>query len=56
MNALAHIRISDRMLGLTFAALAFTVLALAAEAHLLCDLFCIHGEAMTGSEICFGRT
>lgn len=55
MNALTQTIATDRMLGLAFGLLAVAALVLAADAHLLCDLFCIHGQAMTGLEICSGR-
>lgn len=55
MNMSASLPVTDRMLGFVFAALAVTVLALATEAHLLCDLFCIHDAAMAASDICAGR-
>lgn len=54
MIALLPAHHSDRVLSLVVIALAAVTLAVAAEAHLLCSLFCIHGDAMT--EICSGRT
>ncbi|MCX8998525.1 hypothetical protein NOF55_15525 [Rhizobiaceae bacterium BDR2-2] len=54
MNAIASLTAADRMLGLAFATLCAATLVLAAEAHVICDFFCIHGMAMIG-EICSGR-
>lgn len=53
MIALLPNSLSDRFLGLVIIVLAVVTLAVAAEAHVLCSIFCIHGDAMT--EICAGR-
>ncbi|MBB1248499.1 hypothetical protein [Rhizobium sp. G21] len=50
MTALAKLPIADRLLvGLILALL----LAVAAEAHAVCSILCIHGEAMI-DQICPG--
>jgi hypothetical protein len=56
MTALRLFPAGDRLLVATFALLAVTSLAVAAEAHLLCDFFCIHGDQMAMSEICATRS
>ena len=55
MTALRLFPVSDRLLIATFVVLAVSSLAVAVEAHLLCELFCIHGDWMVMSEICATR-
>jgi hypothetical protein len=56
MNALMTLPTTDRLLGITLAALTAATILLAAEAHALCNLFCIHGTPMVETEICAGRS
>ncbi|MCV3766562.1 hypothetical protein [Rhizobium sp. TRM95796] len=51
MIALAKLPIADRLLVGVILALT---LAVAAEAHAVCSILCIHGEAMI-DQICAGR-
>ncbi|MFY8102006.1 MAG: hypothetical protein ACOVOA_18830 [Allorhizobium sp.] len=46
---------TDRLLGMTLAALTVATILLAAEAHAFCNLFCIHGMPAIEAEICAGR-
>jgi hypothetical protein len=55
MNALMTLPTTDRLLGITLAALTVATILLAAEAHAFCNLFCIHGTPMVETEICAGR-
>lgn len=56
MNALRTLPATDRLLGITLAALTAATILLAAEAHAFCNLFCIHGTPMVETEICAGRS
>jgi hypothetical protein len=48
---------SDRLLSFVLPPLfAFTLLAAAAQTHLLCSVFCIHGNSMITDDICSSRT
>ena len=55
MIALATLCPTDRLLGITLAALTAATILMAAEAHAFCNLFCIHGMPMVETEICAGR-
>ena len=55
MNALRTLPQTDRLLGITLAALTVATILLAAEADAFCNLFCIHGTPMVETEICAGR-
>ncbi len=55
MTALRTLPVTGRLLGITLAALTAATILLAAEAHAVCDLFCIHGERMIETEICADR-
>lgn len=55
MTALMTLPKTDRLLGITLAALTVATILLAAEAHAFCNLFCIHGTPMVESEICADR-
>lgn len=48
---------SDRLLSFVLPPLfAFTLLAAAAQTHLLCSVFCVHGNSMITYDICSSRT
>lgn len=55
MTALMTLPKTDRLLGITLAALTVATILLAAEAHAFCNLFCIHGTPMVETEICAGH-
>jgi hypothetical protein len=55
MIALRTLPATDRLLGVTLAALTAATILLAAEAHAFCNLFCIHGMPMVETEICADR-
>ncbi|MCZ8177615.1 MAG: hypothetical protein O9309_01200 [Rhizobium sp.] len=55
MTALRTLSATDRLLGITLAALTVATILLAAEAHAFCNLFCIHGMPAIEAEICAGR-
>ena len=55
MIALRTLPATDRLLGVTLAALTAATILLAAEAHAFCNLFCIHGMPVIETEICAGR-
>lgn len=55
MNTLMTLPKTDRLLGITLAALTAATILLAAETHAFCNLFCIHGTPMVEREICAGR-
>ncbi|WP_175552024.1 hypothetical protein [Pararhizobium antarcticum] len=52
MTASHRIPLSDQLLLLTLAVLTVASLAVAADTHRLCSLFCIHGDQMSFSDIC----
>ncbi len=56
MTALATLRPTDRLLGITLIALSAATILLAAEAHAFCNFFCIHGMPMVDTEICASRS
>jgi hypothetical protein len=56
MTALRTLSVTDRLLGMTLAALTAATILIAAEAHAFCNLFCIHGTPMMETEICAGRS
>jgi hypothetical protein len=43
---------TDTLLAMVTAILMVSALALAAEAHMLCSIYCLHGDHMVGSDIC----
>lgn len=55
MSALKTLPATDRLLGITLAALTAATMLIAAEAHAFCNLFCIHGMPAIEAEICAGR-
>ncbi len=55
MTLIRTLPASNRLLGITLAALTFATLLMAAEAHAFCNLFCIHGTPAIEAEICAGR-
>lgn len=56
MNQLALFP-SDRLLSFLLPPLfALTLLAAAAQTHLLCAVFCIHGNSMITDDICSSKT
>lgn len=55
MTLIRTLPASDRLLGITLAALTVATILLAAEAHAVCNLFCIHGMPAIDAEICAGR-
>lgn len=55
MTAFANLNPGDRLLVLSLTMLTAMTLVLATDAHVFCQLFCIHGETMV-SEICTGAT
>lgn len=55
MTAISQLTLSDRLLAATLALLTAATLIVAAESHLLCSIFCIHGDRMIETEICSGK-
>lgn len=56
MTALQTFRPTDRLLAFLLTVLTAATLMMAAEAHVFCSIFCIHGERMIETEICSTRS
>jgi len=56
MSAIAELAPGNRLLALAVAILTAATLVVAAEAHVFCAVFCIHGAPMIETEICSGQS
>jgi hypothetical protein len=57
MSALLAWEPSDRLIRIMYAGLFVATLAVAAEAHAFCRIYCIHGDEMTFvDDVCSSRS
>lgn len=56
MTIMAQWNPVDRLLALSMVILTVATLAVAAEAHAFCSIFCIHGDRMIETQICSGQS
>ncbi|MBB3659166.1 hypothetical protein FHX15_004430 [Rhizobium sp. BK650] len=55
MTRLQPLTLVDRMSLMTLMVLTTATILVAAEAHVICSVFCIHGDRTLEMDICSGR-